>query len=59
MRVPRLHIVIDYIFLLAIAFSDIDEGIVESIAVPTLTLPFESQYATAAMPRTGRRVLPQ
>ena len=51
MGVPRLHVVVNRVFLLTVAFAYVNERIVESVVVPAAALPVESQHHAAAMPR--------
>ena len=41
-RVPRLHVVIDSVLLLAIALTDIDKRVVESVMVTAARRPFQA-----------------
>ena len=57
MRVPGLNIVIDGVLLLSVAFSDVDEGVVETVVVSAAAGPFESEYRAPAMPRDIRDLM--
>ena len=51
MRIPWLHVIVNRVLLLAIALTDIDERVVESVMVSAFALPVKTQHHTAAVPR--------
>ena len=57
MRVPWLHVVVNSILLLTVAFTDIDERLVETVVVSVLTLPIKTPHRTAAVPRDIRNLM--
>ena len=55
--VPGLNIVVDRVLLLAIPFSDINEGVIESVVVSAFALPVEARHHTTAMKRDIRNLV--